>query len=98
MLHARFPSRSFTCGLSLLLAGTLLLPSHLDGQATPASGGAAAGAQLPAEAQAQLNKFDNALKAARAAGDAKAQAIALTEISAIYYHTSDYPRSVEFAT
>jgi tetratricopeptide (TPR) repeat protein len=98
MVHALFPFRNLTGGLLLALAGTLFLPTNLGGQTTPASSGRASGAQLPAEVQAQLSKFEGAIKVARAAGDAKAEAISLTEISALYYHTSDYRRTVEFAT
>jgi len=72
--------------LPLVLAGILLLPFNLTGQTTPASaqGGAAASAQLPAEAQAQSDKLEDALMAAHAAADTKTEAKTLNQIGAVY--------------
>jgi starvation-inducible outer membrane lipoprotein len=75
MANARLCSNRFACALALVLSGTLALPLSLMGQATPATtqNRTAAEAQLPAAVQAQLDKRQDALKAARAAGDARAE-------------------------
>ncbi len=54
-----------------------------------------ASAPLPAHVQAQLQKLEDALKAARAAGDAKAEAKTLNLIGALYVVTSNYPNALE---
>jgi CHAT domain-containing protein/tetratricopeptide (TPR) repeat protein len=95
MANARFPYCRFAGGLLLVLAWTLALPFSLNGQTTPATtqNSAAAEPQLPAEVQAQLDKLQDALKAAHSADDAKAEAKALNDIGALRYRTSDYGKA-----
>ena len=94
--------RRFFCGgrvavLLLVLAGSSLLPHRLIAQtiAAPAQGGAVSNVQLPADVLAQLDKLRNDLKAAQAAGDAKAEAKTLNQIGELYFRTSDYPKALE---
>ena len=83
---------------SLLLAavGCSMLPPLLSGQATPTQGGAAANAQLPAAVQAQLDKLEADLKAARTAGDSKAETKTLIQVGGLFYRNSDYRRALDY--
>jgi hypothetical protein len=77
MANPRFPSRRLAGSLLLVFAGPVAIPFLLTAQAPPApeeSKGAIANTKLPAEVQAQLEKLEDTLNAARAAGDAKAEA------------------------
>jgi CHAT domain-containing protein/Tfp pilus assembly protein PilF len=98
MASSRSPSRSCAFAVAVLLAGALYFPCGLAGQSMPVSSGPPMSAQLPPDAQAQLNKFESDLRTARASHNTKAEAISLTQISAVYYHVSDFRRTLEFAT
>ena len=63
--------------------------------ATTAQSGAAPDSQLPAEVQARLNKLQDALNAARASGDAGAQAKALNQVSDVYLYTSAFKKALD---
>jgi CHAT domain-containing protein len=102
MLNSRFVSRVFTHRLLLVLAGYLVLPLALNGQANPTPQRSAQEAsaqpssvQLPPAAQAQLDKLEDELKAARAAGDAKAEAATLNKIGDLFFRDADFTRALE---
>ena len=105
MLNACTNSRLSIAGLLLVMSGCLVLPFALTGQTVPAPAsaqslssaqyGLAASAPLPAAVQAQLDKLAGELKAARAAGDAKAEARTLNEIGEAYFYTSEYLAGIE---
>jgi len=97
MANSRFSPKRF-CGRELLLlTGTLLLASGLTGQTVPVPGpeDATMSTQLPADVQARLNKLEDALKAARTAGETKTEAKTLNQIGRVNYLTSDYPQCLE---
>ena len=80
-----------------VLTGGSLVPCGLTGQTTlaPAQGSAASSAQMPAEAQAQLDKLQDALKATLA-GDETTEARELNKIGELYYRTSNYENALEY--
>ena len=98
----RFLSRGQCAGLLLALAGGLALPVGLGGQTVPAAGNGelttveTSGAGVPAELQVQLQKLLGALKAAHTARDAKAAAIAQSEIGNLYFRAGSYGKAREF--
>ncbi|MGO9326413.1 MAG: tetratricopeptide repeat protein [Terracidiphilus sp.] len=85
MLSARFFSGCPAVGL--VLAGCLLISVGMGGQ-TP-TGNAAAGATLPPDAQAKLDKLEADLKAARDKGDAKTEAATLNQIGNLLFNLGD---------
>ena len=95
MANAPFSSGRFAGGLLLVLAGVLGLPFDMRGQATPATTQTSTPAepQLPTEIQAQLDKLQEALKAAQAAGDANAEAKALNAMGDVYVGVSAYQKA-----
>jgi hypothetical protein len=83
MVNFRIPFRGLGLGF-LLVVGVFSLPGDLCGQTSVApaqsttNGSDTSGAEkLPAVVQAQLDKLEEALKTARAAGDAKGEQEAL---------------------
>src|SRR5580698_2543352 len=98
MLNACANSRLPMPGLLLVMAGCLVLPLALAGQ-TPAPPSSPAqknpSPPLPAAVQAQLDKLTDALKAARAASDAKAEATILNQIGGLHFQTSDFPNALD---
>jgi CHAT domain-containing protein/Tfp pilus assembly protein PilF len=98
MLRTSFLLRRLAGSLLLFLSGTLVLPLSLTGQtvlAPPQTGGAA-GAQLSAETQAQFDKLEGALKAARTAGDRRAEASILNQIGELYFRLSEYGKALDW--
>jgi CHAT domain-containing protein/Tfp pilus assembly protein PilF len=88
MRDSRILSWRAVAAVLAVLAGSLLLDRALNGQAAPA----------PAEAQAssvKLDKLEDALKAARAAGDAKAEAAALNRIGEVHARISDFQSALD---
>ena len=88
MRESRLFSWRAVGGILSILAANLLLAFSLIGQTAPA----------PAEAQApmaRLDKLRDALKAARAAGDAKAEAVALNRIGELQARVSDFPSALD---
>jgi CHAT domain-containing protein/Tfp pilus assembly protein PilF len=88
MRESRLFSRRAVGGILSILAANLLLAFSLIGQT----------ASPPAEAQAPLAKLDklrDALKAARAAGDAKAETAALNRIGDLQARVSDFPSALD---
>jgi CHAT domain-containing protein/Tfp pilus assembly protein PilF len=101
MLSAYANSRLSIAGLSLVLAGCLVLPSSLSGEHDPApqqtdqeASPQPATVQLPAATQAKLDKLQDALTAAHAAGDAKAEANALIQIGDLYFRAQDFQKAI----
>ena len=64
-------------------------PSSQDANPQPSS------LQQPAVAQARLDKLEDALKSAHAAGDQKAEAKTLSQIGALYFQTSDFQKALD---
>jgi tetratricopeptide (TPR) repeat protein len=95
---ARFlPSRIIAAFL-VPVAAVLLHHGSLSAQAPPlAQASAAAGSQMPAETQAQLDKLQAALKAAQAAGDAGTAAKTFNEIAALYFRISEFQKALEYS-
>lgn len=80
----------------LLACESAVFPSLPVCAQQPVSGSDAShGARLPVGIQTKLDKMQEALKAARAAGDARAEAKALNQISDVYLYTSDYKRALD---
>jgi len=101
MFSACANSRLSAAGLLLVMAGCLLLPFLLNGQEDPSqklndqdASPQPSSVQLPVAAQAQLDKLEDALKAAVATGDAKAEAKTLNEIGEAYFNASDFQRAM----
>ncbi|MGD0733630.1 MAG: tetratricopeptide repeat protein [Terracidiphilus sp.] len=96
MVNLRLIPGAYGCGLALL-AAVLIVPSSFAEQATsaPPQAVASAGADLAPAVQAQFNKFEDTLKAARAAGDANAEVAALNQIGHLHYLTSDYHQGLK---
>ena len=102
MLNACVNSRLPIAGLLLVIAGCLVLPFELNAREDPApplSGQEASpqpsSVELPAAAQARLDKLEDALKSAHEAGDAKAEAKTLSQIGALYFQTSDFQKALD---
>jgi CHAT domain-containing protein/uncharacterized protein HemY len=101
MLRSRFFSRLLTSGLLLVLAGRLILPFELNGQEglSPQGSGQeitpqTSSVEPPGAAQAQLEKLEEARKAAHAARDKKAEAKALNQMGDLDLRTSDLRNAV----
>jgi len=79
--------------LTSALAAFLCLPlrAQQPGDRSAASHNAA----LPADIQARLDKSQAALKAARAAGDKKAEAKALNQVSRVFFDTADFNKALD---
>ena len=75
------------------LAANLDLP--LCAQQPVDSSGASGKAALPVDIQARLDKSQEALKAAHATGDLKAEAKALNQVSRVYFDTSDFKKALD---
>jgi CHAT domain-containing protein/predicted negative regulator of RcsB-dependent stress response len=95
MLNPCANTRLPIAGLLLLMAGYLVLPLALTGQTAPSPTEQAPGAPLPGGVQAQLDRLTDALKAARAANDAKAEASTLNQIGRLHYQTSDFQKALD---
>jgi CHAT domain-containing protein len=103
MLNIRIASPLSAASVFLVLAGWLVLLFALNGQASqafaqPAARGQkapAGGAQLPAEAQAELDKLNDALKEAQAEDDTDAEAKTLNQIGAAYVRFSDDGKAMQ---
>jgi CHAT domain-containing protein/Flp pilus assembly protein TadD len=95
MSYARSSFRRLLPWLSLVLAGSLLLPRSLAGQTALAAGAAESRVQLPAEVQAPLKKLQDALSSARTAGDIKAQAAALNQIGELEARISEFSSALD---
>ncbi len=102
MLNACVNSRLPIACLLLVVAGCLVLPFELNGQedrAPQLSGQEASpqpsSAELPAAAQARLDKLEDALKSAHAAGDEKAEAKTLGQIGELYFQASDFQKGMD---
>jgi len=97
MPNACARSRLHVACLLLVSASCLGLPSGLKCQAAPvpAQSAPAANAPLPAAVQAELQKLEAALKAAQAAGDAKAEAKTLNQIGALHFRTSEFKAALD---
>jgi CHAT domain-containing protein/Tfp pilus assembly protein PilF len=57
--------------------------------------GTTADSTLPAEIQIKLDKLKEELRAARATGDARAEAIALNHVSDVYLYTSEFKKALD---
>ncbi|MGD0789387.1 MAG: tetratricopeptide repeat protein [Terracidiphilus sp.] len=100
MWYFRSSSASCALGIPMLLAGSLLLASQPVAQTAlpPAPSDTVQGAEPPIKAQAPteaLNKLEDALKAARAAGDSNAEAAALNRIGETRARISDFPGALD---
>ena len=97
MAKVHFYSRRSGLALLLAVAAAIAFPHSMSGQtsATPAQSDAAATPQELANLEAQIERMGGALKAARAAGDAKAEAAALSQFGDLFYQNTEYARSVE---
>jgi len=79
----------------LLVFAAALGFTELLAQETPAQVTAASIAQMPAAVRMQLDTLKDALKTARAAGDANAEAKTLNQIGVLFLRTSDYPTALD---
>jgi len=79
--------------LSALLLVSMGLGHPVCAQQPVSDSGASHDAALPADIQARLNRMQEALKAARAKGDARAEADALNQLSRVYFDTSDFKKA-----
>ena len=95
MVNPRFLSRLLTDGLLLVLAGCLALPFELNAQVHPTPQQSGQGANPQPAAQAQLDKLEDARKAAHAAGDAKVEAKTLGQIGDLYFGVPDFQKAGE---
>jgi tetratricopeptide (TPR) repeat protein len=96
MVNPRFLSRLLTDGLLLVLAGCLALPFELNAQVHPTPQQSGQGANPQPAAQAQLDKLEDARKAAHAAGDAKVEAKTLGQIGDLYFGVPDFQKAMGF--
>ena len=96
-MHARGLISAVTVLSAVLLASEMAAYLSLPGSAQqPVSdSGASQGAALPVDIQAKLDKMQEALKAAQAAGDARAEAKALNQVSDVYLYTSNYKKALD---
>ena len=85
VVSAALPCAAFTASVSLRLCA----------QQPAGSTGARLGAALPADVQTKLDKLEEALKTARASGDARAEAKALNQVSDVYFYTSDFKKALD---
>jgi CHAT domain-containing protein/tetratricopeptide (TPR) repeat protein len=83
-------------GLLLVMAGCLVLPLALTGQTAQSPAQTNPSAPLPPAVQAQLDKLTDALKAARAAGDVKAEAQVLLNIGAVNSDLGEQRKALYF--
>ena len=96
MLNARANSRLSIAGLLLVMAGCLVLPFELNGQTALAPAQSPAPAKSgPAAVQARLDMLADALKAARAVGDAMTEAKTLNQIGRLHYQISDFQKALD---
>lgn len=94
-MHARGLGTAATALSAVLLAfeAASYLSLPVCAQQPASDSGASQGAALPADIQAKLDNMQEALKAARAAGDARAEARVLNQVSRVYLDTSDYKKA-----
>ncbi len=95
MHNACAKSRLHVACLLLVLSSCLFLPNGLKSQTATAQDAPGAKAPLPAAVQAELESLEGALKAAKAAGDAKAEAKTLNQIGAFRNRTSDFQEALD---
>ncbi len=97
MFPALFPFQRFTGALLIALLGNCLLPSHLNGQASPpsAQNPASGSAQLPPQAQAQLLQLRTTLQSAIAAHDARTAAKILNQIGLFWVQAGNAQNAQE---
>lgn len=76
-------------------AFTTCVSFPLCAQQPVSSSSATLGAALPTDIQTKLDKLLEALKAARATGDPRAEAKALNRVSDVYFYTSDFKKALD---
>jgi CHAT domain-containing protein/Tfp pilus assembly protein PilF len=98
MVNPRFLSQQLAGGLLLVFGGYVVLPCILTAQAPPVTAqnkSAMGTAEMSAPVQRQLDKLEDALSAARASGDAKAEAKALNQIGNVLLRNSQYIKALD---
>ena len=98
MARGRFQFRLFGSLMLLVVAGAMLFPQCLAGQTAAARTQSDAAADTPtrAEIQALLEKLEDALKTARAAGDAQAEVKKLKTICIAYVALGEKQKALDY--
>jgi CHAT domain-containing protein len=95
MLQVCFPSRRLASLLLLILVATLLQSKHAPAQAAPTQNAPGGGAQIPAQAQAQLTQLQATLQSAIAARDAHTAAKTSNQIGELWMRVGNQQNAQE---